>query len=122
MPCSNVATRSSRPSSKPCSAGGKVVGHFQVSFPEEIVHAAGMLPFKARSRVELDMFVSHPICDAARDLAATWGRNFEYPCQPVYLPQNRSSAGHSLQPSSEAYSARSTPAPWPTARPWNTVR
>ena len=27
-------------------AGGKVVGHFQVYFPEEIVHAAGMLPFK----------------------------------------------------------------------------
>ena len=27
-------------------AGGKVVGHFQVYFPEEIVHAAGALPFK----------------------------------------------------------------------------
>ena len=26
--------------------GGKVVGHFQVYFPEELVHAAGMLPFK----------------------------------------------------------------------------
>ena len=25
-------------------AGGKVVGHFQVYFPEEIVHAAGLLP------------------------------------------------------------------------------
>ncbi len=25
-------------------AGGKVVGHFQVYFPEEIAHAAGMLP------------------------------------------------------------------------------
>jgi hypothetical protein len=29
-------------------AGGKVVGHFQVYFPEELVHAAGMLPFKVR--------------------------------------------------------------------------
>ncbi|HJO98640.1 MAG TPA: hypothetical protein QGF85_02345, partial [Acidimicrobiales bacterium] len=29
-------------------SGGKVVGHFQVVFPEEIVHAAGMLPFKVR--------------------------------------------------------------------------
>ena len=29
-------------------AGGKVVGHFQVYFPEEIVHAAGLLPFKVR--------------------------------------------------------------------------
>jgi benzoyl-CoA reductase subunit C len=29
-------------------AGGKIVGHFQVYFPEEIVHAAGMLPFKMR--------------------------------------------------------------------------
>ncbi len=26
--------------------GGRVVGHFQVYFPEEIVHAAGMLPLK----------------------------------------------------------------------------
>ncbi len=28
--------------------GGKVVGHFQVYFPEEIAHAAGMLPLKMR--------------------------------------------------------------------------
>ena len=27
-------------------AGGKVVGHFQVYFPEELAHAAGFLPFK----------------------------------------------------------------------------
>ena len=27
-------------------AGGKVLGHFQVYFPEEIAHAAGMLPMK----------------------------------------------------------------------------
>ncbi len=104
-------------------AGGKVVGHFQVSFPEEIVHAAGMLPFKVRGaptepdladshfgsylcsilktslelalsdRVQFDMFVSHPICDAARNLAAIWGRNFDYPCQILYLPQNPNSAG-----------------------------
>jgi benzoyl-CoA reductase subunit C len=106
-------------------AGGKVVGHFQVYFPEEIVHAAGMLPVKMRGapvepthaeshfgsylcsilktslelvlndRVELDMFVSHPICDAARNLAAIWGRNFSYPCQILYLPQNPNSA-HSV--------------------------
>ncbi len=104
-------------------AGGKVVGHFQVFFPEEIAHAAGMLPFKVRgaptdpdladshfgsylcsilktslelslsNRVELDMFVSHPICDAARNLAAVWGRNFDYPCQILYLPQNPNSSG-----------------------------
>ena len=29
-------------------AGGKVVGHFQVYCPEEIIHAAGMLPLKIR--------------------------------------------------------------------------
>src|SRR5579864_6018305 len=29
-------------------SGGKVLGHFQVYFPEEIAHAAGMLPFKVR--------------------------------------------------------------------------
>ena len=29
-------------------AGGKVIGHFQVYFPEEIAHAAGALPFKVR--------------------------------------------------------------------------
>jgi benzoyl-CoA reductase subunit C len=101
--------------------GGKVVGHFQVYFPEEIVHAAGMLPFKIRGaplesiqadsrfgsylcsilktslelalseRIDLDMFVTHPICDAARNLAAVWGRNFTYPCQILYLPQNANS-------------------------------
>ncbi|HAZ09367.1 MAG TPA: hypothetical protein DCZ01_12810 [Elusimicrobia bacterium] len=102
--------------------GGKVAGHFQVYFPEEIVHAAGMLPFKVRGAaveptnadshfgsylcsilktslqialtktVELDLFVSHPICDAARNLAAIWGRNFAYPCQILYLPQNPNSS------------------------------
>lgn len=102
-------------------SGGKVVGHFQVYFPEEIVHAAGILPFKVcgapveavqadsrfgsylcsilktslelalSKRVELDMFVTHPICDAARNLAAVWGRNFSYPCQILYLPQNANS-------------------------------
>ncbi|MBP9144736.1 MAG: 2-hydroxyacyl-CoA dehydratase [Thermoanaerobaculia bacterium] len=103
-------------------AGGKVVGHFQVYFPEEIVHAAGALPFKVRGapieptqadsrfgsylcsilktsldlalskRIELDLFVSHPICDAARNLAAIWGRNFPYPAEILYLPQNANSA------------------------------
>lgn len=101
--------------------GGKVVGHFQVNFPEEIVHAAGGLPFKVRGApieaiqadsrfgsylcsilktslelalsqtVELEMFVTHPICDAARNLAAVWGRNVSYPCQILYLPQNPNS-------------------------------
>ncbi|HEX9728663.1 MAG TPA: 2-hydroxyacyl-CoA dehydratase [Gemmatimonadales bacterium] len=103
-------------------AGGKVIGHFQVYFPEEIAHAAGALPFKVRGasveptqadsrfgsylcsilktslelalsgRVPLEMFVTHPICDAARNLAAVWGRNFDYPCQILYLPQNATSA------------------------------
>ncbi len=102
-------------------AGGKVLGHFQVYFPEEIAHAAGLLPFKIRGApvdtvhadsrfgsylcsilktsleialsgaVELDMFVTHPICDAARNLAGVFGRNFEYPCQILYLPQNANS-------------------------------
>ncbi len=102
--------------------GGKVIGHFQVYFPQEIAHAAGALPMKVRGaqleanraesrfgsylcsilktslelalsgRVELDMFVTHPICDAARNLAAVWGRNFSYPCQILYLPQNANSA------------------------------
>jgi benzoyl-CoA reductase subunit C len=103
-------------------AGGKVVGHFQVYFPEEIAHAARMLPLKIRGaqieaiqadsrfgsylcsilktslelalskRIELEMFVTHPICDAARNLSAVWGRNFSYPCQILYLPQNANSA------------------------------
>jgi len=104
------------------AAGGKVLGHFQVYFPEEVAHAAGMLPVKVRGapvegrqadsrfgsylcsiiksslelalshRLELDMFVSHPICDAARNLAAVWGRNLPYPAQILYLPQNANSA------------------------------
>ncbi len=102
-------------------AGGKVVGHFQVYFPEELADAAGLLPFKVRGasidasqadsrfgsylcsvvktslelalseRVHLDLFVTHPICDAARNLAAVWGRNVSYPCQILYLPQNAAS-------------------------------
>ena len=102
--------------------GGKVVGHFQVYFPEEIAHAAGVLPFKLRGasveplkadshfgsylcsilktslelvlskHIELDMFVTHPICDAARNLAGVWGRNFSFPCQILYLPQNANSS------------------------------
>ena len=103
-------------------AGGRVVGHFQVYFPEEIAHAAGALPFRMRGApveplqsdsrfgsylcsilktslevalsgsVELDMFVTHPICDAARNMAGVFGRNFDYPCQILYLPQNANSA------------------------------
>jgi benzoyl-CoA reductase subunit C len=103
------------------AAGGQVLGHFQVYFPEEIAHAAGMLPLKVRGaqiearqaearfgsylcsiiktslelaltkRIELEMFVTHPICDAARNLAAVWGRNFPYPCEILYLPQNANS-------------------------------
>ncbi len=113
-------------------AGGKVLGHFQVYFPEEIAHAAGMLPMKMfgasvepriadsrfgsylcsilktcleqalSGRVELDMFVTHPICDAARNLAPIWGRNFDYPCQILYLPQNPNSS-YSTQYLKEEY-------------------
>jgi benzoyl-CoA reductase subunit C len=102
--------------------GGSVLGHFQVYFPEEIAHAAGMLPVKLRGapveaaradslfgsylcsilktsleialsgQITLDMFVTHPICDAARNLAGIWGRNFDYPCEILYLPQNANSA------------------------------
>ncbi len=102
--------------------GGKVIGHFQVYCPEEIIHAAGLLPLKISGaavepaqaasrfgsylcsilktslelalseRVELDMFVTPPICDAARNLAAVWGRNFSYPCEILYLPQNATSS------------------------------
>jgi benzoyl-CoA reductase subunit C len=43
-------------------------------------------------RIELEMFVTHPICDAARNLAGVWGRNFSYPCQILYLPQNANSS------------------------------
>ncbi|HSF82980.1 MAG TPA: 2-hydroxyacyl-CoA dehydratase [Anaerolineales bacterium] len=113
-------------------AGGKVIGHFQVYFPEEIAHAAGALPMKLRGapvearhadsrfgsylcsiiktslelvlskNIELDMFVTHPICDAARNLAAIWGRNFTYPCQILYLPQNANSS-YAAQYLSEEY-------------------
>jgi benzoyl-CoA reductase subunit C len=102
--------------------GGKILGHFQVYFPEELAHAAGMLPVKVRGsqlepktaashfgsylcsivktslelelsgRIAFDMFVSHPICDTARNLAAVWGRNVDYPAQILYLPQNANSA------------------------------
>jgi benzoyl-CoA reductase subunit C len=103
-------------------SGGRVLGHFQVYFPEELAHAAGMLPVKLRGapverreadshfgsylcsiiksslelaltgRVELDMFVTHPICDAARNLAGIWARNLPHPGQILYFPQNANSA------------------------------
>jgi benzoyl-CoA reductase subunit C len=101
--------------------GGMVLGHFQVYFPEEMAHAAGMLPVKVRGsqmdrteadshfgsylcsilrsslelaltgRLQLDMFVTHPICDSARNLAGLWARNLPYPSQILYLPQNPNS-------------------------------
>jgi len=105
-------------------AGGKILGHFQVYFPEELAHAAGMLPVKVRGapieagraesrfgsylcsiiksslelalsdRIRFDMFVSHPICDAARNLAAIWARNTDgQPSHILYLPQNANSTG-----------------------------
>jgi len=102
--------------------GGRVVGHFQVYFPEELAHAAGLLPVKLRggqlerreadshfgsaicsilrSVLELalngdlrpDLMVTHPICDAARNLAGIWARNIDSPGQILYLPQNPESA------------------------------
>ncbi|HSK17650.1 MAG TPA: 2-hydroxyacyl-CoA dehydratase [Longimicrobiales bacterium] len=102
--------------------GGRVLGHFQVYFPEELAHAAGMLPVKVRGapvdrreadsrfgsyicsilrssleiamsgRLNVDMFVTHPICDAARNLAGIWERNLTTPAQILYLPQNPNSA------------------------------
>jgi benzoyl-CoA reductase subunit C len=102
-------------------SGGKVLGHFQVYFPEELAHAAGVLPVKVRGapverreadsrfgsyicsiirssmelalsgHIELDLFVTHPICDAARNLAGIWGRNRPESAQILYLPQNPNS-------------------------------
>ncbi len=103
--------------------GGRVVGHFQVYFPEEIAHAAGMLPVKVKGgrtdgisvsqhfgsflcsilktsvelaldkHLELDLFVTHPICDGARNIAGIMGRNFPYKCEILHLPQNPNSEG-----------------------------
>jgi benzoyl-CoA reductase subunit C len=105
---------------------GKVLGHFQVYFPEELAEAAGMLPLKimgagsieakqadshigsfvcsiCRSSLELGLsgrlgflsgFITHPICDAARNMAGIWGRNFPGQlAQILYLPQNPTSRG-----------------------------
>lgn len=104
------------------AGGGKVLGHFQVYFPEEIAHACGVLPVRIRGgladgveasqhfgsylcsilktsmdlalckHIELDLFVTHPICDGARNLAGIWGRNFPYKAQVLHLPQNPNSA------------------------------
>lgn len=103
-------------------SGGKVLGHFQVYFPEELADAADVLPVKFRGapidkesadsrfgsyicsilrtslelglsgRLRPDLFVTHPICDAARNLAAIWGRNMDTTGQILYLPQNPNSA------------------------------
>lgn len=48
-------------------AGGKVVGHFQVYFPEEIAHAAGMLPLKIiGAPLELGMLTAVSALTSAR--------------------------------------------------------
>ena len=39
-----------------------------------------------------DLFVTHPICDAARNLAGIWARNLDVPVQILYFPQNPNSA------------------------------
>jgi len=112
--------------------GGKVLGHFQVYFPEELAHAAGLLPVKLRGaqvecreadshfgsylcsiirsslevvltdRLKLDMFVTHPICDVARNLAGIWARNRPEAAQILYLPQNPNSR-HSVDYLTEEY-------------------
>lgn len=98
--------------------GGTVLGHFQVYVPEEIAHAAGMLPVKLgcttggssqpgahfgsylcsvvkqvfsladEGTLRPDLFVVPSICDAARNLPAIWSRNYNTPCRTLYLPQN----------------------------------
>jgi benzoyl-CoA reductase subunit C len=104
--------------------GGKVLGHFQVYFPEELAHAAGFLPVKVRGaqverhqadshfgsylcsilrtslelalteRLKLDLFVNHPICDAARNLAGVWAETCRTPrksstCRRTPIPLSR---------------------------------
>jgi benzoyl-CoA reductase subunit C len=122
--CRDLVEDSTFPTVKAWRAnGGRVVGHFQVYFPEEIAHAAGMLPVKVRGgrtegisvsqhfgsflcsilktslelalekHLELDLFVTHPICDGARNLAGIWGRNFPYKAEVLHLPQNPNSSG-----------------------------
>jgi benzoyl-CoA reductase subunit C len=46
--------------------------------------------------IELDLFVTQPICDAARNLAGVFGRNLDYKCQILYLPQAANSK-HSIE-------------------------
>jgi len=63
--CSELAEDVSYPSVKRWREeheGGRVVGHFQVYFPEEIIHAAGMLPISlmgAGSKLEAKQADSH---------------------------------------------------------------
>ena len=45
-------------------AGEKVLGHFQVYFPEEIAHAAGMLPLNMRGAL-VECMHSDSHCKAA---------------------------------------------------------
>ena len=53
--------------------GGKVCGHFQVYFPEEIAHAAGMLPVKVRGSVldplQADSRFGSYLCSDPQDIA-----------------------------------------------------
>jgi len=63
--CSELAEDVSYPSVKRWREdhpGGQVVGHFQVYFPEELIHAAGMLPISlmgAGSKLEAKQADSH---------------------------------------------------------------
>ena len=63
--CSDLAADITYPSVKRWRdehPGGRVVGHFQVYFPEEIIHAAGMLPLSvmgAGSKLEAKQADSH---------------------------------------------------------------
>lgn len=121
--CRELVEDSDFPTVKKWQAqGGKVLGHFQVYFPEELADAADVLPVKFRGaqidresadarfgsyicsilrtslelalsgKLQPDLFVTHPICDAARNLAGIWSRNVDSTAQILYLPQNPNSA------------------------------
>ncbi len=87
---------------------GKVAGHFQVFFPEEVAHAAGLLPVKiaggggtvqarqADARIAAfvcSIMVVPNICDAARNGCAVWARSIPgVRVETLYHPQNTRSA------------------------------
>lgn len=81
----------------------KIMGSSNLEARQADSHIGSFICSICRTSLELGLdgrlpnltgFITHPICDAARNMAGIWGRNFpDQLSQILYLPQNATSSG-----------------------------